>query len=218
MDEKPEKQKVTKKRKLLDAEKTKLKNIIVHIARDELKNDDTQEYVPQPIRKTVVNASVTYVPTSKPKILEEDQPVLNQKFIVTLDGVDKEKFLMKKKNVEEVTPAKRPPSPIIFDKSESGENKPKANVPDVLPVVSTLSLKNKERCKYWPLCKQGEKCEFVHPTIPCKMFPTCKFGEKCVYIHPTCKFESSCTRRDCPYSHTTNNKIVGMYVLLSIIK
>lgn len=206
----PEKQSITTKRKLLDTEKTKLKNIIVHIARDELKTDDTQEYVPQPIRKTVINESVTYVPTSKTKTTdEENHPILNQKFIVTLDGVDKDKFLKKD---EESTTTKKPPSPIIFDKADTEKSKSKSNIPDTLPVVSTLQLKNKERCKYWPLCKQGEKCEFVHPTIPCKMFPSCKFGDKCVYIHPTCKFETSCTRRDCPYSHAAMNKLIGILV------
>lgn len=196
------------KRKLLDAEKAKLKNIIVHIARDELKSEDNQEYIPQPVRKTVVNENVVYVPTAKsPKSpVDAPQPVMSHKFIVTLDGVDKTKFLKKD---EEQTPTKRAPSPIIFEQPKSDNTKNKSNIPDELPAVS--ALKNKERCKYWPLCKHGEKCDFIHPTISCKMFPSCKFGDKCVYIHPTCKFETSCTRRDCPYSHTAANKAVGMY-------
>lgn len=205
---------------MLAAEKKRLQKIIVHIARDELKVDDNQEYVPQPIRTTIVNRNVTYVPTVKAKELEKSPtrapaaaPVLNQKFIVTLDGIDKEKFLKKD---EEPVQAKKPPSPIIFDKLEADStSKTKSNIhiPDTLPVVSAVPLKNKERCKYWPLCKQGDKCEFVHPTIPCKMFPSCKFGEKCAYIHPTCKFEASCTKRDCPYSHTSTNKVVSKFII-----
>lgn len=25
-----------------------------------------------------------------------------------------------------------------------------------------------ERCKFWPQCKNGDRCSFHHPTIPCK--------------------------------------------------
>lgn len=110
---------------------------------------------------------------------------VNQKFIITLDGVENKPV--------------RKPSPIIFDKADVTNKK---KIPDYLPQVKpSLVIKNKERCRYWPGCKQGEKCEFVHPSVQCKMFPQCKFGEKCLYIHPSCKFESSCTRKDCPYSH-----------------
>lgn len=59
-----------------------------------------------------------------------------------------------------------------------------------------------ERCKFWPACKNGDKCEFLHPSTTCKLFPNCKFGERCLYIHPTCRFNSACTRSDCPYTHT----------------
>lgn len=111
----------------------------------------------------------------------------NHKFIITLDGIEDK-------------PARKP-SPIIFEKTEVAVKK-KANIPDYLPQVKpSFSIKNKEKCRYWPSCKQGEKCEFVHPSVQCKMFPQCKFGDKCLYIHPSCKFESSCTRKDCPYSH-----------------
>ena len=33
-----------------------------------------------------------------------------------------------------------------------GENPPKIN----------------ERCKYWPACKNGDKCEYHHPVTTCK--------------------------------------------------
>ena len=60
----------------------------------------------------------------------------------------------------------------------------------------------KEKCKYYPACGKGETCEFSHPT-PCKTFPNCKFGEQCLYFHPRCKFDLTCTRVSCVYSHTT---------------
>ncbi|XP_049795384.1 uncharacterized protein LOC126210239 isoform X2 [Schistocerca nitens] len=63
--------------------------------------------------------------------------------------------------------------------------------------------KTTERCKYWPACRMGGKCAFHHPTQTCRVFPACKFGEKCLYIHPNCKFDAACTRRDCPYTHSS---------------
>ncbi|XP_047099683.1 zinc finger CCCH domain-containing protein 14 isoform X1 [Schistocerca piceifrons] len=63
--------------------------------------------------------------------------------------------------------------------------------------------KTAERCKYWPACRMGGKCTFHHPTQTCRAFPACKFGEKCLYIHPNCKFDAACTRRDCPYTHSS---------------
>lgn len=102
---------------------------------------------------------------------------------------------------------RKSPSPIIFDKIPTIMSS-KTNIPDKLPIVhAPLSVKNKERCKYWPNCRQGDKCEFVHPSSPCEMFPHCKFGEKCLYLHPNCKFGSSCTKRDCPYSHAATTKL-----------
>lgn len=47
-----------------------------------------------------------------------------------------------------------------------------------------------ERCRYWPNCKNGEGCEYHHPTVPCKLFPDCKYGKKCLYVHPQCKYNS----------------------------
>ena len=37
-------------------------------------------------------------------------------------------------------------------------------------------------------------------------FPRCKFGDKCLYIHPPCKFDSSCTRPDCSFSHVSKKR------------
>lgn len=25
-----------------------------------------------------------------------------------------------------------------------------------------------ERCRYWPACKNGDKCNYHHPTVTCK--------------------------------------------------
>ncbi|XP_067847978.1 zinc finger CCCH domain-containing protein 14 isoform X2 [Heptranchias perlo] len=60
-----------------------------------------------------------------------------------------------------------------------------------------------ERCKYWPACKNGDECMYHHPVASCKTFPKCKFGDKCLFIHPNCKYDSKCTRPDCPYTHAS---------------
>lgn len=151
---------------------------------------------------------------------------IHQQFIVTLDGAEKKfsnnevKSSVKDRLDRKTSPAtplklsiksrldnRKSPSPIIFDKVSTTVSN-KTNIPDKLPIVHPpLSVKNKERCKYWPNCRQGDKCEFVHPSSPCEMFPHCKFGEKCLYLHPNCKFGSSCTKRDCAYSHAVTAKL-----------
>ena len=91
------------------------------------------------------------------------------------------------------------------------------NPPDISPLSETLkatTLKPKtstptskptepltERCKFWPNCKLGDKCDFHHPSLPCKNFPYCKFNQKCHYVHPDCKFDPYCTKQDCPFLH-----------------
>ncbi|PIK45618.1 putative zinc finger CCCH domain-containing protein 14 [Apostichopus japonicus] len=69
------------------------------------------------------------------------------------------------------------------------------------------SNKANERCKFWPACKNGDSCTFMHPTTPCRTFPKCKFGDKCLYIHPNCKFDSLCTKPSCPYTHATRKSV-----------
>ncbi|KAF2070517.1 hypothetical protein CYY_008165 [Polysphondylium violaceum] len=61
----------------------------------------------------------------------------------------------------------------------------------------------KERCQFWPLCKNGDACPYHHPTTQCMLFPNCQFGNKCLYIHPSipCKFGVNCTNENCVYNH-----------------
>uniref|UniRef100_A0A182RX68 Zinc finger CCCH domain-containing protein 14 n=1 Tax=Anopheles funestus TaxID=62324 RepID=A0A182RX68_ANOFN len=87
---------------------------------------------------------------------------------------------------------------------------------DIPPLLSAVSLSGaegkttkmvssgalKERCKYFPNCRQGDACEFLHPTTPCKAFPSCKFGDKCLYLHPMCKYDQTCNRLDCSFMHS----------------
>lgn len=75
-----------------------------------------------------------------------------------------------------------------------------------VPAEGLLASKSKglikERCKYFPSCRQGDSCEFLHPSTPCKAFPACKFGDNCLYLHPYCKFDKTCHRLDCNFMHS----------------
>lgn len=196
-------------------------------------NEENAEYIPLPTKRTLENrlGEPQYVPTNidhdinfeedYSKYLEEDieENSLNsnnsiendqsqpQQFIVTLDGIkNAPPFNKHPSPIEEKSkPAKRPPSPIVFNTNNSETNMKKdtmRNIPETLPKVPIpVAIKSKERCKFWPSCKSGDTCEYIHPTATCTMFPMCKFGERCLYIHPKCKFYTSCTRKDCPYSH-----------------
>ncbi|XP_063726542.1 zinc finger CCCH domain-containing protein 14-like [Symsagittifera roscoffensis] len=66
---------------------------------------------------------------------------------------------------------------------------------------------NLERCRFWPACKLGDKCGYVHPTKPCSKFPQCAFGESCLFIHPHCKFGQNCTNFACGFSHAGGRKV-----------
>ncbi|KAK5643358.1 hypothetical protein RI129_007203 [Pyrocoelia pectoralis] len=197
---------------------------------DTSSDDDNLEYIPRPVKQVRRSSErLEYIPSSKEHSGDDyvdgsdgDPTALprqskGQTFIITLDGIARQNNKSKspKKNVQvdakntnkaiaEKGKARKLPSPIVFDKVESVPTPPKLKqIPDKLPVISPHSLKTKEKCKYWPGCRHGEKCEFIHPSTPCKTFPQCKFGDKCLYIHPMCKFENSCTRKDCPFSHST---------------
>nr|CAD7199667.1 unnamed protein product [Timema douglasi] len=76
-----------------------------------------------------------------------------------------------------------------------------------------VKSKSNERCKFWPGCRQGDKCSYQHPTTSCKSFPNCKFGDKCLYIHPNCKFDAACTRRDCPFTHASPRALASYPVV-----
>lgn len=87
--------------------------------------------------------------------------------------------------------------------------------------VPQATGKPKERCKYFPNCTKGDTCEFIHPSTPCKSFPNCKFGDMCLYLHPKCKFDLTCSRLDCNFSHTpviSAAPPLGMYIHIYVAK
>ncbi|KAK2160590.1 hypothetical protein NP493_1638g00001 [Ridgeia piscesae] len=71
-------------------------------------------------------------------------------------------------------------------------------------VESCGKFQRRKRCTFWPKCKSGDRCKYHHPTVPCRDFRKCSFGaDNCFFVHPTCKFNASCTRVNCPYTHTS---------------
>ncbi|XP_005101618.1 zinc finger CCCH domain-containing protein 14 [Aplysia californica] len=109
-----------------------------------------------------------------------------------------------------ITPPKIQPFSIsLKDSDDEHENKMEAkSYSDLSESVSegvsaVKRAKLSERCRFWPACAAGGACEYWHPTTHCKTFPNCKFGDKCLFIHPNCRFDSKCTRPDCPFTHTS---------------
>ncbi|XP_078262866.1 zinc finger CCCH domain-containing protein 14 isoform X2 [Rhinoraja longicauda] len=141
---------------------------------------------------------------------EESSP----KFIVTLDGIPSPPGSISEQDeetepVEQETPLQEPGrkyglslQPVAHTSIESDEEE-----------IDNSSFQPKrqkllERCKYWPACKNGDDCMYHHPVASCKTFPKCKFGDKCLFIHPNCKYDSKCTRPDCPYTHASRRTAV----------
>nr|CAD7397344.1 unnamed protein product [Timema cristinae] len=113
-----------------------------------------------------------------------------------------------------------PPSSIARSDSTMGSFEEGSIRSQLISVILTLTAledlvrsKSNERCKFWPGCRQGDKCSYQHPTTSCKSFPNCKFGDKCLYIHPNCKFDAACTRRDCPFTHASPRALASYPVV-----
>ncbi|XP_057670821.1 zinc finger CCCH domain-containing protein 14 [Diorhabda carinulata] len=177
---------VSSTRKLSHKEKVKLRNLILaqvslEDSDDGVDGDKYMEYVPKPIKKIDVQGLPEYVPSTRTSVDDRSVEAAPAKI---------------RKSAKERLERRKSPSPIIFDKI-STVVKTKSDVPETPPCV-----KIQERCKYWPGCRQGDKCEFVHPVTVCESFPNCKNGDNCSKIHPNCKFGSGCTKRDCPYTHS----------------
>ncbi|KAH1019818.1 hypothetical protein HUJ04_009580 [Dendroctonus ponderosae] len=176
----------------------------LELSSDEFDSDG--EYIPKSVKNAERDVP-SYIPSSKSSSETEfmgnepkEDSTVKQQFIITLDGIEKFDFLAKKTPVKSRLDTQAP-SPIVFGKTAK-IGLMNRSIPDELPVVRTSFLvKNKERCRYWPACRQGDKCEFVHPCEPCQTFPHCKFRDSCLFLHPKCKFSAGCTKRECPYEH-----------------
>ncbi|KTF77227.1 hypothetical protein cypCar_00026320 [Cyprinus carpio] len=152
----------------------------------------------------------------------EDPPITSRmvqaspKFIVTLDGVpsplanrtDQEMEPEDEFNMTSDLPENNGPKPAVHlrlgtELLNTGDRE-LGEVEDMeVESVQAKRQKLPERCKFWPACKSGDECLYHHPNTQCKMFPNCKFGNKCLFIHPNCKFDSKCTKTDCPFTHVS---------------
>nr|CAD7397888.1 unnamed protein product [Timema poppensis] len=168
-------------------------------------NGEVEPYTPEPV--------------TTPPIQTQTKRSESPQFVVTLDGLEasfeeedeEEKRVLadaSQPNADdkpEVKP-KKCVSPIVFSTST-------ASPPSSIALEDLVKSKSNERCKFWPGCRQGDKCSYQHPTTSCKSFPNCKFGDKCLYIHPNCKFDAACTRRDCPFTHASPRALASYPVV-----
>lgn len=150
-------------------------------------------------------------------LVQPDKPA-SPKFIVTLDGVPSPPGYMSDQEEEMCFEGMKP----VNQTSASNKGLRGLLHPQQLHMMSRqledpdgsfsnaemtdLSVAQKpekllERCKYWPACKNGDECVYHHPISPCKAFPNCKFAEKCLFVHPNCKYDTKCTKADCPFTH-----------------
>ncbi|XP_006516396.1 zinc finger CCCH domain-containing protein 14 isoform X6 [Mus musculus] len=150
-------------------------------------------------------------------LVQPDKPA-SPKFIVTLDGVPSPPGYMSDQEEEMCFEGMKP----VNQTSASNKGLRGLLHPQQLHLLSRqledpdgsfsnaemtdLSVAQKpekllERCKYWPACKNGDECVYHHPISPCKAFPNCKFAEKCLFVHPNCKYDTKCTKADCPFTH-----------------
>ncbi|XP_072895678.1 zinc finger CCCH domain-containing protein 14 isoform X2 [Hemitrygon akajei] len=150
-------------------------------------------------------------------VQSKDQPDSEEsspKFIVTLDGIPSPPESISEQD-EETEPIEQ--SGLL---QEAGR-KYKSSMQSVAQTLiesdeeeiddSNFQAKRQkllERCKYWPACKNGDDCMYHHPVTSCKTFPKCKYGDKCLFIHPNCKYDSKCTRPDCPYTHASKRTAI----------
>ncbi|XP_064460469.1 zinc finger CCCH domain-containing protein 14-like isoform X2 [Ornithodoros turicata] len=137
-------------------------------------------------------------------------------FVVTLNGVDPNNFKVGSRDV--VSTGGQDLDELPLDADDELLLEEDDYIPEEEEEVATGDIqvaeepmehtetgveKVKEKCRYWPACKNGDQCPYHHPTVPCKAFPNCKYKEKCLFIHPNCKYDAFCKRRDCPYTHAS---------------
>ncbi|EEC01696.1 conserved hypothetical protein [Ixodes scapularis] len=163
-------------------------------------------------------------PTSTPGHASASEDVLGRggkwpHFVVTLNGVDPASF---KSGTREVV-AHHASGPGDLDElpeyvEEEDENGYPSRREDSMAAEDTVleeeleeepmlveegPSKLLEKCRYWPACKNGDRCPYHHPSVPCKAFPNCKFRDKCLFIHPNCKYDAFCKHKSCPFTHAS---------------
>ncbi|XP_043231828.1 zinc finger CCCH domain-containing protein 14-like isoform X2 [Amphibalanus amphitrite] len=192
---------------------------------------ETPEYRPTPVLASVddisaiVHAVADRIKNPPPQTERPSSPT----FVVTMTGLGASRFA-RSIDSDGALGAEDPPAAegVVIEEEEEEEEEeleeedlraqlledrarkrahpviaPPAQDPEPAPPAAPAPKQGTTtRCRFWPNCKVGPGCAFHHPTVPCKTFPACKFGDACLYIHPPCKFDGSCTRSDCRFSHS----------------
>ena len=117
--------------------------------------------------------------------VEASREAREPKFIITMNGLDDEKFMktVKKRSLSEMDDE----SNLLQNEDQETE----MEIDSSLTNASNETNKKKLiRCTFWPMCDKGEQCPYLHPNKPCTTFPACQFGQLCHYLHPSCKFDS----------------------------
>lgn len=162
-------------------------------------------------------------PLSGPRMVQPRDKVetlggASPKFIVTLDGVpsplanmteqemDVDDSISNTITTDLSTRRPKPPVQLNFITDLTSDD----GGMDQMEVEPVQAKRQKvlERCRFWPACKSGDECTYHHPTTQCKTFPSCLFGDKCLFIHPNCKYDSKCSKPDCPYTHVSRRGLV----------
>ncbi|VDP68624.1 unnamed protein product [Schistosoma mattheei] len=142
-----------------------------------------------------------YVPLSKITLADKlSQPT--PQLVVNLNETDEEEdvtgFLAGAERQKKNTSIKHKEK-IQNDITTESEAQP--NIPSSL-----------ERCKFWPNCRNGSSCQYIHPTEPCQLFPRCKFGATCTFVHPPCRYGALCSRPDCAFTHSSKKVLRKCYI------
>ncbi|KAK4469170.1 hypothetical protein MN116_006749 [Schistosoma mekongi] len=135
-----------------------------------------------------------YVPLSKMNLNEK----LNQQtpqLVVNLNETDEDEDI-----ATLLAEAERHKKNFSIKRKENVQNA--ADIPTETGTQPTIPS-SLERCKFWPNCRNGSSCPYIHPTEPCQLFPRCKFGETCTFVHPPCRYGALCSRADCQFSHSS---------------
>ncbi|KAL7061761.1 hypothetical protein AAHC03_0812 [Spirometra sp. Aus1] len=136
------------------------------------------------LQKSKTNLSAELLSTKANRMITAEKPKDTPPMVISLNDTDEDEL------AETARLMKSPVKAAAVVKEQSAEPPKRENIPSTL-----------ERCKYWPSCRNGASCQYMHPKEECQSFPNCRFGDRCLYFHPACKFGAGCSRLGCPFSH-----------------
>ncbi|BHF60101.1 hypothetical protein SprV_0100306200 [Sparganum proliferum] len=136
------------------------------------------------LQKSKTSQSVELLSAKANRMIAAEKAKDTPPMVISLNDTDEDEL------AETARLMKSPVKAAVVAKEQSAEPPKRENIPSTL-----------ERCKYWPSCRNGASCQYMHPKEECQSFPNCRFGDRCLYFHPACKFGAGCSRLGCPFSH-----------------